>query len=60
MPAALAMCELIRRDLLGEVYQVSFLINVLTPWDLWPYDHRISETNISMLCGMPLGRHLCA
>ena len=37
MPAALAMRELIRRDLLGEVYQVSFLINVLTPWDLWPW-----------------------
>ncbi|GHO99143.1 oxidoreductase [Reticulibacter mediterranei] len=37
MPAALAMRELIRRNLLGEVYQVSFLINVLTPWDQWPW-----------------------
>ena len=37
MPAALAMRELIRRGLLGEVYQVSFLINVLTPWELWPW-----------------------
>jgi predicted dehydrogenase len=37
MPVALAMRELIKRDLLGEVYQVSFLINVLTPWDLWPW-----------------------
>ena len=37
MPAALAMRELIQRDLLGEIYQVSFLINVLTPWNLWPW-----------------------
>lgn len=37
MPAALAMRELIERELLGEIYQISFLINVLTPWDLWPW-----------------------
>ena len=37
MPAALAMRNLIERGLLGEIYQVSFLINVLTPWDLWPW-----------------------
>jgi predicted dehydrogenase len=37
MPAALAMRNLIERGLLGEVYQVSFLNNVLTPWDLWPW-----------------------
>jgi predicted dehydrogenase len=37
MPAALAMRDLIRRGLLGEVYQVSFLINVETPWSLWPW-----------------------
>jgi predicted dehydrogenase len=37
MPAALAIRDLIRRDLLGELYQVSFLNNVLTPWDLWPW-----------------------
>jgi predicted dehydrogenase len=37
MPAALAMGDLIRRGLLGEVYQVSFLINVETPWSLWPW-----------------------
>jgi predicted dehydrogenase len=37
MPAALAMRNLIRRDLLGEVYQISFLINVETPWRLWPW-----------------------
>ena len=37
MPAAVAMRDLIARDLLGEVYQISFLNNVLTPWDLWPW-----------------------
>jgi predicted dehydrogenase len=37
MPAALAMRDLIRRELLGEIYQVSFLINVETPWHLWPW-----------------------
>jgi predicted dehydrogenase len=37
MPAALAMRNLIERGLLGEIYQVSFLNNVLTPWDLWPW-----------------------
>lgn len=37
MPAALAMRDLIARDLLGEVYQLSFLINVETPWHLWPW-----------------------
>ncbi|GCE07661.1 Gfo/Idh/MocA family protein [Dictyobacter aurantiacus] len=37
MPAALAMRDLIRRGLLGEIYQVTFLINVLTPWDTWPW-----------------------
>lgn len=37
MPAALAMRDLIGRGLLGEVYQVSFLINVETPWSLWPW-----------------------
>jgi len=37
MPAALAARDLIERGLLGEVYQVSFLINVETPWHLWPW-----------------------
>ncbi len=37
MPAARAMRDLIRRGLLGAVYQVSFLINVETPWRLWPW-----------------------
>lgn len=37
MPAVIAIGDLIRRDLLGEVYQISFLNNVLTPWDLWPW-----------------------
>jgi predicted dehydrogenase len=37
MPAALAMRDLIGRGLLGEIYQVSFLINVETPWSLWPW-----------------------
>lgn len=37
MPAALAMRDLIGRGLLGEVYQISFLINVETPWHLWPW-----------------------
>ncbi len=37
MPAAMAAKDLIRRGLLGDVYQVSFLNNVLTPWDLWPW-----------------------
>jgi predicted dehydrogenase len=37
MPAALAMRDLIARDLLGTIYQVSFLINVDTPWHLWPW-----------------------
>ena len=37
MPAAVAMRDLIARGLLGEVYQVSFLNNVRTPWDLWPW-----------------------
>jgi predicted dehydrogenase len=37
MPAAVAMRDLITRGLLGEVYQVSFLNNVRTPWDLWPW-----------------------
>ncbi len=37
MPAAVAMRDLIARGLLGEIYQVSFLINVMTPWDLWPW-----------------------
>ncbi len=37
MPAARAMRDLIARGLLGEVYQVSFLINVRTPWELWPW-----------------------
>src|SRR5947209_10930845 len=29
--------DLVRRGMLGEVYQVSFLINVETPWNLWPW-----------------------
>src|SRR5258708_8181384 len=37
MPAAIAIRDLLRRELLGEVYQVSFLINVETPWRLWPW-----------------------
>ena len=37
MPQALAMHDLIERGLLGEIYQVSFLINVDTPWQLWPW-----------------------
>ncbi|MDB5060134.1 MAG: gfo/Idh/MocA family oxidoreductase [Chloroflexi bacterium] len=37
MPAALAMRDLIQRGLLGEVYQITFLINVETPWRLWPW-----------------------
>ncbi len=37
MPAVLAARDLIERGLLGEIYQVSFLINVLTPWEQWPW-----------------------
>jgi len=37
MPTAVAMRDLIARGLLGEVYQVSVLINVETPWSLWPW-----------------------
>jgi predicted dehydrogenase len=37
MPAARAARDLVQRGLLGEVYQVSFLINVETPWYLWPW-----------------------
>jgi len=37
MPAAVAMRDLIARGLLGDIYQVTFLINVTTPWDLWPW-----------------------
>ncbi|WP_069802476.1 Gfo/Idh/MocA family protein [Thermogemmatispora onikobensis] len=37
MPAALAIRSLMRLGLLGTVYQISFLINVETPWHLWPW-----------------------
>lgn len=37
MPAALVMRDLIERNLLGEIYQVSFFINVVTPWEQWPW-----------------------
>lgn len=37
MPAAMAIRDLAARGLLGEIYQVSFLINVETPWHLWPW-----------------------
>jgi predicted dehydrogenase len=37
MPAAQALRDLIGRGLLGTIYQVSFLINVETPWRLWPW-----------------------
>ncbi len=37
MPAAVAARDLIARGLLGELYQVSFLVNVDTPWSLWPW-----------------------
>ncbi|HZS90178.1 MAG TPA: Gfo/Idh/MocA family oxidoreductase [Chloroflexota bacterium] len=37
MPAAVATRDLIRRGLLGEVYQISFIVNVETPWHLWPW-----------------------
>lgn len=37
MPAALAARDLVTRGLLGEVYQISFIVNVETPWRLWPW-----------------------